>query len=82
MNYGKLEKNLKVIELDDGFQIVDSKKVDEEEFIMRYATMCRRCNRNALLKYEYKFTCYVCEFNVVKTKHLCSSKNNRYLYGN
>ena len=30
--------------------------------------MCR-CNRNALLEYEYEFTCYVCEFNVIKTKN-------------
>ena len=41
--------------------------MDEEEFLN--PTMCRRCNRNALLEYEYEFTCYVCEFNVIKTKN-------------
>ena len=31
-------------------------------------TLCRRCNRNTLLEYEYEFTCLVCEFNVIKQK--------------
>ena len=60
MNGVKLEKNFNVIELDDrSFQMVDLKneKLDEE-FIMTYATMCRRCNRNFLLEKENEFTCY------------------------
>ena len=36
---------------------------------MRNANMCRRYNRYARLEYEYEFTCYVCEFIVVKTKN-------------
>ena len=31
-------------------------------------TLYRRCNRNALLEYEYEFTYLVCEFNVIKPK--------------
>ena len=31
--------------------------------------MCMRCNRNALIEYEYEFTCLVCEFNVIKPKN-------------
>ena len=49
----------------------------DEEFIMRYAIMCRRCNRNALLEYEYEFTCYVYEINVVKTQKVQLSKIQR-----
>ena len=30
------------------------------------------CNRNCLLPYEYEFTCVVCGFNVIKTKHQLS----------
>ena len=32
-------------------------------------SMCMRCNRNALIEYEYEFTCLVCEFNVIKPKN-------------
>ena len=32
-------------------------------------TICRRCNRNSLLEYEYEFTCLVCGFNVIKQKN-------------
>ena len=31
--------------------------------------MCRSCIRNALLEYEYEFTCSVCGFNILKTKN-------------
>ena len=41
---------------------------DEEEFIMRHATLCRRCITNALLAYVYEFTCYIRGIIVVKTK--------------
>ena len=44
---------------------------------MRYATMCRRCNENALLEYEFEFACYVCEFNVVKTKNQLSKTHRK-----
>ena len=36
---------------------------------MKYATICRRRNRTAVLKYEFDIACYVCELNVVKTKN-------------
>ena len=40
--------------------------MDEEKILN--PTMCRRCNRNALLEYENEYTCYVCEVNVKKLK--------------
>ena len=30
--------------------------------------MCMKCNRNFLLEYEYEFVCYICGYNVDKTK--------------
>ena len=30
--------------------------------------MCKRCNRNFLLEYEYEFVCYICGYIVEKTK--------------
>ena len=38
--------------------------------LLRYATLCGRCNRNALLEYQYEFVCYVCEFNVKRKNEL------------
>ena len=76
MNGVKLEKNLVVIELDDGtLQIQESKKskkkdeINEEEIIKKYATICKKCNRNFLLEYENEFVCYICGYIVEKTKN-------------
>ena len=34
----------------------------------KYSTICKRCNRNFLLEYEYEFVCYICGLIVEKTK--------------
>ena len=45
-------------------------KIDEEEeFIKKYSSMCKRCNRNFLLEYEYEFVCYICGYIVIKQKN-------------
>ena len=41
----------------------------EDETIEKYGKLCRHCNRNTLLPYEYEFTCLSCGFNVIKRKH-------------
>ena len=50
--------------------LIKKEVMDEEEFIIRYATVCRRCNINFVLEYENEFTCYVCEFNVAQAKKI------------
>ena len=56
---------------------------DEEEFIKKYSSMCKRCNRNFLLEYEYEFVCYICGFNIEKTKNqltkIQKKKNTNFL---
>ena len=77
MNGAELETKLIVIELDDGtLPIKESKrskeeecgKLDEEEFIKKYTIQCKRCNRNFILEYDFEFVCYICGFNIEKTK--------------
>ena len=45
--------------------------------------MCKRCNRNFLLEYEYEFVCYICGFNIEKTKNqltkIQKKKNTNFL---
>ena len=52
--------------------------MDEEEFLN--PTMCRRCNKNALLEYEYEFTCYACEFNDIKFKNQSTKVQRKTKY--
>ena len=44
-------------------------ELTEDEIIQKYAKPCGCCNRNTLLPYEYKFTCFSCGYNVNKRKH-------------
>ena len=70
MNSVELEKKTNTFDLDDAsLQIVEKNEITADLFIVRNATMCTICKRNALLGYEYEFTCYVCESNVGKTKN-------------
>ena len=45
--------------------------------------MCKRCNRNFLLEYEYEFVCYICGYIVEKTKNqltkIQKKKNTNFL---
>ena len=41
----------------------------EDQIIERYAKNCGHCNRNALLPYEYEYTCFSCGYNVIKRKN-------------
>ena len=47
-------------------------ELTEDQIIEKYAKKCLHCNRNALLPYEYEFTCFSCGFNVNKRKHQLS----------
>ena len=41
----------------------------KKKIIKKYATICKKCNRNFLLEYEYEFVCYICGYIVEKTKN-------------
>ena len=40
----------------------------KDEIIQNYGKRYGYCNRNTLLPYEYKFTCFSCGYNVNKRK--------------
>ena len=44
-------------------------ELTEDEFIQKYGKLCRHCNRNTLLPYEYEFSCFSWWYNVNKRKH-------------
>ena len=44
-------------------------ELTEDEIIQKYGKRCAHYNRNALLPYEYEWTCFSCGFNVNKRKH-------------
>ena len=44
-------------------------ELTDDQIIEKYAKHCGHCNRNNHLSYEYEFTCVVCGFKVIKTKH-------------
>ena len=44
-------------------------ELTEVEIIQKYAKRCGHCNRNTLLPYEYEFTCFSSDYNVIKRKH-------------
>ena len=57
-------------------------ELSETEIIQNYGKQCRHCNRNTLLPYEYKFTCFSCGYNVNKRKHELSKiqrKKNKFI---
>ena len=39
------------------------------KLLKNYAKQCLHCNRNALLPYEYEWTCFSSGYNVNKRKH-------------
>ena len=43
--------------------------MSEDEIIEKHAKICKHCNRNTLLQYEYEWTCIPCGFNLIKRKH-------------
>ena len=44
-------------------------ELTEDEIIQKYGKHCGHCDRNTLLPYENKFTCFSCGYNVNKRKH-------------
>ena len=44
-------------------------ELTKDEIIKKYGKNCGHCNRNALLPYEYEFTCFSCGYNVNKRKN-------------
>ena len=41
----------------------------DEQIFEKYAIICPSCNRNGLLPYQYEWTCYLCNYNIIKQKH-------------
>ena len=41
----------------------------EDQIIEKYAKKCLHCNRNTLLPYEYKWSCFSCNYIVSKRKN-------------
>ena len=52
-------------------------ELTEDEIIQKYAKNCGHCNRNALLSYEYEFTCFSCGYNLKKRKYELSKIQRR-----
>ena len=44
---------------------------------MNHASLCKKCNRNFLLEYEYEFTCYICGFIIEKTKNQLTKEQRK-----
>ena len=44
-------------------------ELTEDEILQKYAKQCRHCKRNRLLPYEYEWSCFSCNYNVIKRKH-------------
>ena len=47
-------------------------ELTEDEIKQKYAKQCRHCNKNTVLPYEYEFTCFSCDYNVIKRKNQLS----------
>ena len=63
---------------------IKRKRKTDEDYIMRYATMCGRCNRNGLREYEYELTCFMCGLDVEKKqkKQLTKNQNKKEYHFN
>ena len=62
-------------------------ELTEDEIIQKYAKLCRHCNRNTLLPYEYEWSCFSCNYVESKRKNELSkiqrkkiNFNNRLKY--
>ena len=44
-------------------------ELTEDEIIQKNSKNCGHCNRNHLLPFEYEWTCFSCNYNVIKRKH-------------
>ena len=43
-------------------------ELTEDEIIEKYGQKCGHCNWITLLPYEYEWTCFSCNYNVIKRK--------------
>ena len=41
----------------------------DEQIFGKYAIICPSGNRNGSLPYQYEWTCYFCNYNIIKQKH-------------
>ena len=55
-------------------------ELTEDEISQKYAKQCKHCSRNTLIPYEYEFTCFLCEHNVIKRKHELSKIQPKKIY--
>ena len=52
-------------------------ELTEDEIIQKYAKNCQHCNRNALLPYEYEWSCFSCNYIASKRKNELSKIQRR-----
>ena len=43
-------------------------ELTQDEIIQKYSKLCPSCGRNAMLPYQYEFTCLPCGYNIKKLK--------------
>ena len=41
----------------------------EDQILQKYAKKCLSCDRNGLLPYQYEWSCYFCNYNIMKQNH-------------
>ena len=52
-------------------------ELTEDEIIQKYDENCGNCNRNTLPPYESEWTCFSCNYNVIKRKHEVSKTQRK-----
>ena len=52
-------------------------ELTDDEFIQKYAKDCGHCSRNILLPYEYEWSCFSCDYDVVKRENELSKKQRK-----
>ena len=47
----------------------------EDQILQKYSKQCPSCDRNGLLPYQYEWSCYFCNYNIIKQKHELTLNN-------
>ena len=51
----------------------------EDQILQKYSKQCPSCNRNGLLPYTYEWSCYFCNYIIIKQKHELTLKQRKKL---
>ena len=52
-------------------------ELSEDEMNKKNGTLCKHCDRNKLLPFEYESTCFGCGYNLIKRKHDLSKSSKK-----